>query len=132
MAVDLGIVGEHDHISQRHAPHPHMAVSRADQHTSGGEQIARLRLLDLQAAGFIQAPREGFGESAGHVLHHQDGRGKISRKVAEHVLQRIRAAGGDADGNHLGGGAGTARALGLGLCDDSRRTRAGGGAGTDS
>ena len=40
MAVDLDIVGEHHHISQRHAPHSHMAVSGADQHTSGGKQVS--------------------------------------------------------------------------------------------
>ncbi len=30
MAVDLGIIGEHNHISQGHAPDSHMAVTGAD------------------------------------------------------------------------------------------------------
>ena len=30
MAIDLGLVGEHNHISQGHAPDFHMAVTGAD------------------------------------------------------------------------------------------------------
>ena len=65
----------------------------------GEQQIARLRFLHFDGGGFVQAPREHLGESFGHVLHHQEAAGEILRKLRKKILQRVGAAGGNADGD---------------------------------
>ena len=116
------IVGEHDDISQRHPAHLDVAIARTDQHASGSQQVARLRLLDLKGAGFIQPARERIGKSGRHVLDHHDRRRKFRGHLAEHVLHRIRPAGGDANATTFFGDERAAGALSFGR-SGSRRGR---------
>ena len=76
--------------------------ARTDQYATGQQDIAGLRLLDLNGAGFIQTAGKHVGKAIGHVLHHHDGAGKIRRQLRENILQSVRSSGRNADGNDPG------------------------------
>jgi hypothetical protein len=100
VSVDARLVHKNRDVAVLHAPDFDMAIARADQRAAGEKQITGLRLFHFDRGGFIEPPREHFGEALRHVLHHDEAAGKIMRKLRENVLKRVGAAGGNADGNH--------------------------------
>ena len=99
MTVDGGAVRENDHVAARHATNHHVAIAGADEHAAGDEQVAGLGFADIERAAFVEAAGEHVGETFGHVLDDDEGRGKIRGKLREQILQRVGTAGGDADGD---------------------------------
>src|SRR5882757_2873758 len=56
----------------------------------------------MDAAYRVQTFRKWPGERLRHMLHHHEA-GKIGWQSAQQILQRLRAAGGGANGNNLVG-----------------------------
>ena len=90
MTVDSRLVAENDDVSERQAFHFYVPAARADQHPSGEQDISRLRFLDPDCAHVIQTAGKHFGKAFRHMLHHDDGAGKIRRQLREQILQGLR------------------------------------------
>src|SRR6266702_73223 len=56
--------------------------------------------MNLQSAALVEALREHFRKTFGHVLHNDESGLKIRRNLRQEKLQRVGTAGGNADGNH--------------------------------
>ena len=120
VAVHGRVVAQHGHIAQRQPLHLQVPAAGTDQHASRQQQVARLRFLHADRASLVQSPGKHFGETFRHVLHDQDGAGKIRRQLREHVLQGVRTAGRNANDDDLRGDASGYR---IALC--GRLTRLG-------
>src|SRR6185437_8777731 len=79
-----------------------MLAAGADKHASTVQDIARLRFLHVECAGFIEPAGKHLGESLGHMLHHHDAPEKISRQLRQHILKRLWASSRDSDGDNSG------------------------------
>src|SRR5277367_2374567 len=77
VAVDRGSVGEYYDISASHAPYHHVAVTGAQEHASGQQQITGFGFLHKKRRAIVQSARKHFREAFGHVLDDDDGGGKI-------------------------------------------------------
>jgi hypothetical protein len=81
VTIHSGFVAEHSDVAEGKPFHFHVPASRADQHSSGHQEISRLRFFHAQWTNFIQSPRKHVGESIRHVLHHGDRSRKVARQL---------------------------------------------------
>src|SRR6267142_831312 len=100
MSIHRGAIGKYGHVSARHAANHHVAISWTDEHASCDQKISRARFVNFEGAALIEALHKHFRESLGHVLHDHDGGLKIRGNLRQNKLQRVRAAGGNSDGNN--------------------------------
>jgi hypothetical protein len=73
---------------------------RTNQNAAGEKKIAGTRFVNFKRAALVQALGEHFGKALGHVLHDQNRGQKIRRDLRQDKLQCVRAARGNADGDH--------------------------------
>src|SRR6266481_5441041 len=99
MPIHRRPIGKYGHVSAWHAANHHVAISRTDEHAACEQKISGARFVDFEGAALIEALREHFRESFGHVLHDHDGGLKIRGNLRQDILQRVGAAGGNSDGD---------------------------------
>src|SRR6266852_2181179 len=99
MSIHRRAIGKYGHVSARHVPNHHVAISRADEHAARNQKISRARFVNFEGAALIEALRKHFRESFGHVLHDHDGGLKIRGNLRQDILERVGTAGGNSDGN---------------------------------
>src|SRR5216683_549557 len=95
MPINGRPVGEHRHISPRHATNHDVAISRANEHTSRKQKIAGARFLNFQGAAFVEALRKHFRKTFGHMLHNNNRGLKIRGNLRQNKLQCVWTAGGN-------------------------------------
>src|SRR5438477_7773984 len=99
MSVHWRAIGENRHVAARHPSNHHVAISRTNQDAASQKEIAGTRFVNFERAAFVQALREHFRETFGHVLHHQNRGKKIRRNLRQNKLQGVRTTGGNSNGN---------------------------------
>src|SRR5258708_4629103 len=92
-------IAEHRHVSARHAANHHVAIAGTNQRAAGQQQVAGTRFLNFNGAAFIQAARKHFGKTFRHMLHDEQGAGKVRGNLRKDELQGVASAGGNADGD---------------------------------
>ena len=103
--VDQRPVLDLDDILRTAAQQPHVTPARRDQQPAVDDAVAVPGLHHLQVVLAVEPRRQRGGELLGHVLDHDDaGRGGAAQ-AAQHHLDRLHAAGGQADRHHPVGGA---------------------------
>ena len=97
VAVHTRLVDEDRDFAVFHLADFDVAIAGTNQHAAGEKQISGLRFFHFQRGRFVQALGEHLGEAFGHVLNHDDAARKILRHLRENILERVGAAGGNAD-----------------------------------
>ena len=100
MSIDSFLIVQDGHISQGESLHFYVPVSWANQRPPRQQQITRLRFLHLESAGFIQSAREHLGKTIWHVLYYHESPRKVSGKLRQHVLQRVRPSSRNPNRHH--------------------------------
>ena len=100
MSIDPFLIVQDGHISQGESLHFYVPVSWANQRPPRQQQISRLRFLHLESAGFIQSAREHLGKTIWHVLYYHESPRKVSGKLRQHVLQRVRPSSRNPNRHH--------------------------------
>ena len=100
--VAVFFAGSHLHIKTlgRALVDRHVQITRRDQSQPGPHLIAVFRFADFQRGYGIQPLRERPAEILGNVLNDANPR-HVPRQLHEHIAQRLGAAGGSSEQDHL-------------------------------
>src|SRR5260370_35041555 len=100
MSVHGRAIGENHHVPPGHPSNHHVTISRTNQNAASEEEIAGARFVYFKSAAFIEALREHFGKTFGHVLHDQNCGKEVRWNLRQDKLQCVWAASGNSDRNN--------------------------------